>query len=226
MLKIGDITTTANPSGEFTEGSPSAGVPSTLIKAAWLTTVQRELIAVLAAANITPTVDDDDQLAEAITSLIRANGSGYVADTGTANTYLAVYPQPVTALVDGMVLKFKAKTANTGASTFKPNGLAAKPIVGGAHAALQGGEIAANGDVWLQFNSSLGGGSWVLIHSTGGALQVLTATQSQHAMQLGQAVGRYVGTQIVTVSGTITKTPGVTKWRVRGGGGGGQGGGT
>ena len=226
MLKIGDVTATANPSSEFTEGAPTTGVPPTLIKAAWLTTVQRELIAILAAANITPAVGDDDQVVEAITSLIRSNATGYVADTGTANTYLAAYPQPVTALVDGMVLKFKAKTANTGPSTFKPNGLAAKPILGAAHAALQGGEIAPNGDVWLQYNSSLGGGSWVMIHSTGGALQVLAATQSQHAMSLGQATGRILNIQIITTSGTITKTPGANKWIVEGGGGGGEGGGT
>jgi hypothetical protein len=116
-------------------------------------------------------------------------GTDYAADTGAANTYVAAFTPAVTELVDGMVLRFKALNANTGASTFNPNGLGAKPIVGGAHAALQGGEIAPNGDVWLQYNSSIGGGSWIMIDSTGAALQVAPATQSQQATPLGQVLG-------------------------------------
>lgn len=38
--------------------------------------------------------------------------------------------------------------------------------------------------------------------------------------------GLLLNTQIITASGTVTKTPGAKKWRVRGVGGGGQGGGT
>lgn len=44
MQKIGDITSTANDAGEYTEGNPAAGVESTLIKARWLNVVQRELV--------------------------------------------------------------------------------------------------------------------------------------------------------------------------------------
>jgi hypothetical protein len=86
-----------------------------------------------------------------------------------------------------MVLKYKASVANTGACTFNPNGLGAKSIVGFAHSALQGGEIVINSDVWLQYNSSIGGGSWILIDSSGGALQVAQASKSQHAVPLAQA---------------------------------------
>lgn len=121
-------------------------------------------------------------------------GATYGLDTGTANTYAVTYAPAITAIKDGMVLRFKATNANTGASTFNPNGLGAKPIVGGAHAALQGGEIVANSDVWLQYNSSIGGGSWILVDSTGGASQIAPATKSQHAMQLGQALGAGVTT--------------------------------
>lgn len=119
----------------------------------------------------------------------RIGASSYALDTGSANSYAVAYTPAITSLVDGMVLRFKAASANTGASTFNPNGLGAKAIVGGAHAALQGGEIVTNGDVWLQYNTSIGGGSWILVDSTGGALQVPPAAQSAQAINLGQFTG-------------------------------------
>lgn len=97
--------------------------------------------------------------------------AGYGIDTGTANAYAVAFSPAVTALSDGMVMKFKAQNANTGASTFNPNGLGAKPIVTNAGSALSSGVIPAGGEVWLQYNSSIGAGSWVLIggHNFGGA---------------------------------------------------------
>lgn len=135
-------------------------------------------------------------------------GGDYALDTGTANSYVVAFTPAVLSIADGMVVRFKAKTANSGASTFAPNSLAAKPIVGAAHAALQGGEIVPNGDVWLQWNSAIGAGSWVLVEATGGALQVGTATQSQHALNLGQLVATNTGTNDfvkipVSIGGTL-----------------------
>ena len=86
-------------------------------------------------------------------------GMDYALDTGAANAYAADFTPAVTTLVDGMVLRFKAANANTGASTFSPNGLGAAPIVSLAGAPLAAGEIVAGGEVWLQYNASIG--SWV-----------------------------------------------------------------
>ncbi|MGE8152472.1 hypothetical protein ACQKP5_14620 [Pseudomonas vancouverensis] len=63
------------------------------------------------------------------------------ADIGTANAYAANFTPAITALTDKMVLCIKAVNGNTAASTFTPaqGVIAAFPIVGGAHAALQGG---------------------------------------------------------------------------------------
>ncbi|MEF9673496.1 hypothetical protein QNM99_19960 [Pseudomonas sp. PCH446] len=110
-----------------------------------------------------------------------------------------------------MVLRFKAQNGNPGASTFSPNGLTAAPIVGAAHSALQGGEIVANGDVWVQWNSSIGTGSWVLIDSTGGGMQIAKATQSRHAMQFGQVSGvvgqaRNLRASVTAAAATVTFT--------------------
>lgn len=116
---------------------------------------------------------------------VQSNVLAYANDTGTANAYAAAFLPAVTTLTDGMVLEFQALNLNTGASTFAPNGLAAKPIIGSAHVALQGGEITASGKVELMYHSGLA--SWVLLASTGGAVQVGTAIQSQHAVTLAQA---------------------------------------
>lgn len=57
------------------------------------------------------------------------------------------------------------------------------------------------------------------------ALQVAPATASQHAMQYGQATGRLLNIQVLTSSGTYTRTPTATSGLMRlcGGGGGGAG---
>jgi len=147
----------------------------------------------------------------AINGLSQIGSGSYAAGGGTANAHTAAFNPPVAALTDGMVLKYKASVANTGACTFNPNGLGAKPLVGFGHSALQGGEIVVNSDVWLQYNTSIGGGSWVLIDSSGGALQVAPATQSQHAVQFSQVAGvvgqaRNLRMSVVAASATATLT--------------------
>lgn len=138
------------------------------------------------------------------------NAFNFAAAGGSANAITATYSPAITTLTDGTILYLKAAAANTAAVTFSPNGLTAKAIVSLGHAALIGGEIAANGDVWIQYNSSIGGGSWVLIASSGG----------------NAVSGRLINTQYIYASGTYTKTVGTTKIRVRGVGPGGAGGGT
>lgn len=145
-------------------------------------------------------------LTASLLSMIQQSGL-YTVATGTANAHVAGFNPPVTARTDGMVLRYKAPAANTGALTFN-DGLGAVAVVGAAHVALQGGETAVNGDVWVQWNSSIGGGSYVLIDSTGGAAQVSAATKSNHAVNLGQfmPLTRYSTTQSGTLGNPITST--------------------
>lgn len=124
-------------------------------------------------------------LPSGILQSIQSGNTTYATDTGFANAYAATY-SPVVTVSDTLVLRFKAANGNTGAATFSPNGIAAAPIVGGNHSALQGGEIVQGGEVWVQWNSSIGSGCWVLIESSGGCLQVKSATQSNHAVAFGQ----------------------------------------
>lgn len=183
--------------------------------------------AVQSSTNQNPTTDTTNTYWR----LAFKNQSGshiYALDTGTANTYKADYTPVVKTLVDGMVLKVKALNANTTASTFTPaNGvIAAAAIVGLGHSALQGGEIVANGDIWLQWNSSIGGGSWVLVANSGGAMQVASATKSQHAVQLAQVQSLITNMQLFTASGSFTVPSNVTKVKYRAVGVGAGGGGS
>ncbi|XAO36851.1 tail protein [Pseudomonas phage WP1] len=60
---------------------------------------------------------------------------------GSANAYtLTLVPQLQGGLVDGMILRVKFNTMNTGASTINVSGLGAKAIVGAANFPLTGGE--------------------------------------------------------------------------------------
>lgn len=105
MQKISDSTNTANAAGEFTEGSAAGGIPATLLRAAWLNAIQRELVAVIEDAGLSLDPNDDTQLRAAIrgllqgklnanatavaaTKLATARTIGGVAFDGTANINL------------------------------------------------------------------------------------------------------------------------------------------
>jgi hypothetical protein len=72
MQKIGDITSTANSVGEFTDGNPGAGADATLLKSGWFNTIQRELVALVVGAGIMLNKDDDSQVLKAVKVLAGA----------------------------------------------------------------------------------------------------------------------------------------------------------
>lgn len=136
-------------------------------------------------------------------SIITGN-LAYGVDSGTAGVVQAKFPIPVTTLVDGMDVWVKIAAANPSTATFTPNPgvISAAPVVGAAHAALQGNELIANGRANFVYRADIT--SWVLVECTGGALQVAPATASQHAMQLGQATGRLLRTTVIYNNGSGT----------------------
>ena len=211
--------------GKFVDENTATGVIGSLIPSEWGNAVTDEILNVITAAGLSPDEGSVDQLLNAIRLAVQTATASYAEDKGTAGTYVVTYTPAVKVLADGMILSFKAKNANTGVSTFNPNGLGAKPLVGGAHAALQGGEIVASADILVQYNASVGSGSWVILNSPGGAAQIVAGTQSKHSMQLGQATGRLIGLQTFTNNGTYTPTPGTKTAIARLIGGGGAGGG-
>lgn len=134
-----------------------------------------------------------------------ASQGEFVADTGAANAYVCNFVPAITTRSEATPIRFKATNANTGACTIN-DGVGVVALVGGSHTALQGGEIVANGIAWIQWNSSVGGGSYVLLFCTGAAEQTAPATKGQHAIQLQQMsalVGGVLnGKMSVTTAGT------------------------
>jgi hypothetical protein len=113
-----------------------------------------------------------------------------LTDTGVANAYTAANTPALSALPStGYVQRLNIAHANTGASTYAPDGLAAKPIYGLGLQPLQGGELPVGVVVLMylvQAGVNSGNGAWIIIESLGGAQQIPAATQSQHAVQMGQ----------------------------------------
>ncbi|EPS1221708.1 hypothetical protein ACVBR5_000939 [Burkholderia cenocepacia] len=139
------------------------------------------------------------------TSLLQSlitNNLEYGIDNGNANAMQATFPIAPTAVVDNQQFWVKVKAANTGATTFTPNPgvIGALPVVGAAHQALQGGELVASGRALLVYRADIA--SYVLESCTGAALQTAPATQSQHAVQLGQ-LGNFSARKYVNGSGTL-----------------------
>lgn len=177
--------------GKFTDGTPSGGTPASLLPSEWLNAITDEVLNILSAAGIDPNEASTTQLGSAIQSM----QLNYATDTGAANAYAAAYTPAVTALQPGMVLRFKAVNANTGASTFNVNGLGAFAINGLGGQPLQGGEIAGGSIVKLLY---VGASTFTLLSASGGALPVSAGTKSNHAINLGQFVSSFA-------------TPGYTK---------------
>ncbi|GAQ30199.1 hypothetical protein SAMD00023378_3882 [Ralstonia sp. NT80] len=131
--------------------------------------------------------------ANLVSAIRSATKTGVIlADTGAANAYTAVNVPPLTSgtWVDGVVQQVKIAHANNSASTYAPDGLPPIPIYGLGLQPLQGGELALNGTAIMMRATITGVNSGnpiaVLMECAGGAQQVAPATQSQHALQLGQ----------------------------------------
>lgn len=149
----------------------------------------------------------------AILGGVQGGSLTYAVDSGTANTYQVTFTPAITAVNDGMRLRFRAANANTGASTFSANGLATGPIWSGQHAPLTGGEIVQYSEVELVWNSALNGaaGAWVLLEATGGIDSYTHSMGQGTAVSVSVAGGANVtltsaqaSNRIIILTGAIT----------------------
>ena len=69
MQKIGNSTSTANGAGEFASGQPGSGIDATMIMAAWLNTIQRELCNLVEGSGQALVPADDTQVLKAVQAL-------------------------------------------------------------------------------------------------------------------------------------------------------------
>lgn len=158
-------------------------------------------------------------------SMMQSGSPIYAVDTSmTANTIALALTPPVSAYVDGEVVRFKAANNNNGPTQI--NWGAGLIALDSSQGALQGGEIVAGQPYVAIYSAALIAA--VLIGQGGGAVPVGTATQSKHALTLGQAETMFFGKQqLITSSTTVTVPAGVTTMFATlipgGGGGGGSG---
>lgn len=119
---------TATPDNRFTEGDPTIPVPATTVTDDWLNAVQEELIAILAAANITPDKANNAQVLAAIQRLIAdktgiakvginglVNPDGTTITIGNDGILSAVAAGAATATKDGIsagIVAFAADNAD------------------------------------------------------------------------------------------------------------------
>jgi hypothetical protein len=193
--------------GKFVNEDVVAGLPGSLIPATWGNSVTDELLNVVKSAGLEPSEADATQLLQSMKKLSQAGEDKYATDIGAANLYMANYVPAVTVLKDGLALRFTAGNANTGASTFAPNGLMPKPLLSLGLSALRSAEIVASSVCSVVYSAALD--SWVLVYASGG----------------NAVSGRLLGVKTFTASGTYVPTMGMKNVLVKvvGGGGGSAG---
>ena len=143
-----------------------------------------------------------DQFAVYESTAFRALQNTYATDSGAVNSYVLSTTPALNAVSEGMVLSFVAKASNTGASTATIANVQ-YPLMG-LGGALQGGEILSGYRQTIMFS----GGTCYLLSSGSGALSVGSATQSRHAVQLGQLQNALLNVFFNGITGATLTTSG------------------
>lgn len=109
----------------------------------------------------------------------------YASDDGSANIYvITVAEEFIQSLSDGLMVRFKAANANTGASTLNVNGLGAKALKTQAGADLVANDITAG----MIVEASYDGASFQLLNPQSSAVQA-AASAAAAAGSAGSASG-------------------------------------
>jgi hypothetical protein len=114
-----------DPNASYVDRDTPAAISGSKVPAAAIETVQRELVALISAAGLTP---DNADLTQ-ITKAIQSGKLNYAAATGTSTALIVTLPQVPAAYVAGMVIEVKTASACGGACTINVNGLGTKSIV-------------------------------------------------------------------------------------------------
>lgn len=148
-----------DPNASYVNGNPATGVQGSIIPAGAIEQNQREIVAAITGAGLAPSGADLTQLFKAILK------AGYCVAAGTANAITASLGTSPSAYMEGMVVRVKIATTNTGAVTINLNGLGAKNIVSSTGSPLAAGDLPAGAIIELRYDgtnfqraSSSGGG--------------------------------------------------------------------
>lgn len=134
--------------------------------------------------------------------LTRTSASTYAVDTGSANAYVITVPMPLAALYDGLSVRMRAATANTGASVLTVNGLTSKSIMASGGTNLVAGQILPGQIYELQYSSAVD--AFVLLAASGGlnpgSIRGTVSITASTTLSIAQS-----GSQVIA-TGTSAKT--------------------
>ena len=140
------VTTAVSSPGFFQNQSANGSQPATSPGADWFNCVQEELMSIILAAGLTPSLTIYNQVLTAIKELIAQETGSYLTDTGTAGAYV-VATNPVTASYAGqgglLQIRFKAANGNLGACTLNA-GAGALPLINDQETSMASGSIVAS----------------------------------------------------------------------------------
>lgn len=105
MQKIGNITTTADANGEWTNGNVAAGTPPTILDAAWFNTVQRELANVVTGAGMVLAPANDAQVLAALKFFISQGTVGLVGDMRNGKMSIPTASATATFTADEIIVE-------------------------------------------------------------------------------------------------------------------------
>jgi len=133
---------------------------------------------------------------------------GVVTVGGSANAITITSASTYQALESGLVIAFKAGSANTGATTLNLDSLGAKAVRRKGDVALSGGEIAANGRYLLIYDAAYNGaaGAWVLMNPEGAGVGQQTIWVPAAAMIPATTNGAAQGIAETTTNKVMVKT--------------------
>jgi len=128
-------------------------------------------------------------------------GVGTVAGTADAITLATNATYPFQSLATGLIVAFKAGSANTGAATINVDSLGAKKIRLPGDTALSAGHIVANGIYLLRYDAAYdsSSGAWVLLNrepvatagstTTAGVLEIATSAEFRTGSDTTRGLG-------------------------------------
>lgn len=96
---------TATPGNQFTEGSPTGGVPATIVSDDWLNDVQENLCHLIEQAGVTLTKGRNADLLDAVNALAAIAGSSIVSMSLSSNGYIR-FRNPTNPAQPGLTLQW------------------------------------------------------------------------------------------------------------------------
>lgn len=220
--RSGTVSISLKPGIAAATGSQSTPSADTGYTAAWVVTVANGQTAIN-SSSISRVVNAPFMPSTGILKSIQSGEMQFGTDSGSANAYSVRLTPGVTALSDGMRISFRPANSNSGSSTLNVSGLGSQPLVNAYGAALISGELSSSSIATVMWNATLS--SWMLMSSTSAFPTVPTASAGTSTKQaastefVGTAItnahGRLLNTQVFTANGTMTKTTGATKWKIK-----------